>query len=89
MSENFTFFQEKYNSSLIFLAIADTPSVTTQRIEAINTGNIPSFIKFGSAFSAKQIKEDNLLYQAKRAGLSTSFLGDDTWISLFPNTLDI
>lgn len=29
MSENFTFFQDKFNSSLIFLAISDTPSVTT------------------------------------------------------------
>ena len=29
MSENFTFFQNKLNSSLIFLAVADTPTVTT------------------------------------------------------------
>jgi len=34
-----------------------------------------------------EVEEDNLIYQLHAAGKRTAFLGDDTWLSLFPSSL--
>ena len=49
------------------------------------TGSIPGFVDVVLNFDTKEVKEDNILIQLKRAGKQMIFYGDDTWIHLFPN----
>lgn len=65
--------------------IADPPTTTMQRLHGMMTGSLPTFIDVGSNFASSEIVEDNLLYQLDRNNKKTVFLGDDTWISLFPS----
>ncbi|KAK2459526.1 hypothetical protein APHAL10511_008468 [Amanita phalloides] len=71
--------------SLLFNAYADPPTATLQRIKAITTGSLPTFIDIGNNFDASSISEDSLLTQAHLAGKTVSFMGDDTWMGLFPD----
>lgn len=63
---------------------ADPPTVTMQRLKALTTGSLPTFVDVGRSFAGGAITEDNILSQAGAAGLRTVFVGDDTWSSLFP-----
>lgn len=74
---------------------ADPPTTTLQRLKALTTGVLPTFIDAGSNFGATEIGEDNLLAQlrVRRSVNGTSdagmaFMGDDTWLSLFPDSFD-
>ena len=47
-------------------------------------GGLPTFIDVGSSFSAAAVSEDNLVDQLVTAGRRLGFVGDDTWMQLFP-----
>ncbi|CAH8842487.1 unnamed protein product [Trichobilharzia szidati] len=65
--------------------IADPPTTTLQRLKALMTGSMPTFIDAGSNFGGSKVIEDNLLKQWKLAGKQILFVGDETWIELFPD----
>ncbi|RKO97182.1 alkaline phosphatase-like protein, partial [Caulochytrium protostelioides] len=67
---------------------ADPPTTTMQRIKGVTTGGLPTFIDAGSNFGGALITEDNIVWQAINAGRNVTFMGDDTWESLFPNTFN-
>ena len=68
--------------------IADPPTTTLQRLKALTTGTLPTFIESGSNFAGTAIEEDNLLAQLRAAGKNLVHLGDDTWNALFPGYFD-
>lgn len=64
--------------------IADPPTTTLQRLKALTTGTLPTFIDAGSNFAGDAIDEDNLIELLYLAGKRVVHIGDDTWHSLFP-----
>ncbi|XP_055080849.1 GPI ethanolamine phosphate transferase 2 [Periophthalmus magnuspinnatus] len=67
-----------------YVAKARAPTVTMPRIKALTSGSVPGFIDVVVNLNTHALLEDNLMYQAKAAGLRMMFYGDDTWIKLFP-----
>eukprot|EP00741_Cyanophora_paradoxa_P020060 tig00021222_g19361.t1 len=67
--------------------VADAPTMTMQRIKGLTTGGVPTFADVRSSFGSEAIVEDNLIAQLARAGRGAVFMGDDTWESLFPDSL--
>ena len=67
--------------------IADPPTTTMQRIKALTTGSLPTFIDAGSNFDSYLIEDDNLIRQMHSRGKSAIVLGDDTWLSIFDSSL--
>ncbi|CAI2296738.1 unnamed protein product [Caenorhabditis sp. 36 PRJEB53466] len=66
--------------------LADPPTTTLQRLKALTTGTLPTFIDAGDNFSPDAaVNEDSFLYQAAQLGKNVTLLGDDTWLSLYPN----
>ncbi|XP_051973307.1 GPI ethanolamine phosphate transferase 3 [Xyrauchen texanus] len=63
---------------------ADPPTTTMQRIKGFTTGSLPTFIDVGNNFASNAILEDNLVHQLGQVGKRVVFMGDDTWLSLFP-----
>ena len=49
--------------------VADPPTATMQRLQALMTGGLPTFIDIGQSFSAAAVTEDNLIQQFRDAGL--------------------
>lgn len=76
--------QQEPDNSLMFKFIADPPTATLQRIKALTVGTLPTFVDAGSNFAGSRILEDTWLAQAKRAGKQIAFMGDDTWMGVFP-----
>ncbi|KIL69581.1 hypothetical protein M378DRAFT_156795 [Amanita muscaria Koide BX008] len=77
---------EKYPTrSFIFNAYADPPTTTLQRIKGLTTGSLPTFIDMGNNFGGSSIMEDSILNQLNLAGKISAFMGDDTWMSVFPD----
>ncbi|CAG8638693.1 5373_t:CDS:2, partial [Acaulospora colombiana] len=68
--------------------VADAPTTTLQRLKALTTGTLPTFIDAGSNFAGSAIIEDNLIYQLFGQNKKIAFMGDDTWLSLFPDQFD-
>ena len=68
--------------------IADPPTTTLQRLKALTTGTLPTFIDAGSNFAGTAIDEDNLIAQLRAAGRRVAHLGDDTWHALFPGLFE-
>jgi len=64
--------------------IADPPTTTLQRLKGLTTGTLPTFIDAGSNFAGTAIDEDNIIAQLKSLGKRMAFMGDDTWMALFP-----
>ncbi|KDR72845.1 hypothetical protein GALMADRAFT_212861 [Galerina marginata CBS 339.88] len=80
---------EKYPAhSFLFNAYADPPTTTLQRIKGITTGSLPTFVDMGNNFGGSSIAEDSILKQLKMAGKKVAFMGDDTWMSVFPDTFE-
>ncbi|KAI8640290.1 hypothetical protein BD408DRAFT_244014 [Parasitella parasitica] len=71
-------------SSLLFQFRADPPTTTMQRIKGLMTGSLPTFIDAGSNFASSAVAEDHLLRHIQNKTMY--FLGDDTWVSLFPES---
>ena len=65
--------------------IADPPTTTMQRLKALLTGSIPTFIDAGSNFGGSELQEDNILKQWKQAGKKICFIGDQVWTELAPS----
>ncbi|XP_065060548.1 GPI ethanolamine phosphate transferase 3-like [Rhopilema esculentum] len=69
----------------LFKFIADPPTTTMQRLKGLTTGSLPTFVDAGSNYESGEIEEDSLLYQFHAANKTMVFMGDDTWISLYPS----
>lgn len=54
-------------------ARADPPTTTLQRLKAITTGNLPTFVDAGSNFNSDAINEDNLLLQYINANKTSNY----------------
>ncbi|VDK40497.1 unnamed protein product [Taenia asiatica] len=63
---------------------ADPPTTTMQRLKALLTGSMPTFIDAGSNFGGSELQEDNILKQWALAGRKICFVGDQVWVELVP-----
>ncbi|XP_006898615.1 PREDICTED: GPI ethanolamine phosphate transferase 3 [Elephantulus edwardii] len=68
----------------LYRSQVDPPTTTMQRLKALTTGSLPTFIDAGSNFGTYAIEEDNLIKQLISTGKRVVFMGDDTWKDLFP-----
>lgn len=75
-------------SSLLFQFRADPPTTTMQRVKGLMTGSLPTFIDAGSNFASSAVQEDHLLHHLKSRFNSIYFMGDDTWVHLYPDVFD-
>ena len=73
----------------LFRFLSDAPTTTMQRIKGLTTGGFPTFMDVSKNFASDTITEDNLIWQAKKVGKKLVFMGDDTWMSLFPESFNI
>jgi phosphatidylinositol glycan class O len=55
-----------------------------QRIKALMSGTLPTFIDASSNFNSYVIEDDTIIRQLAKNNKSVIFTGDDTWVSLFP-----
>ncbi|RYG59786.1 hypothetical protein EON64_19890, partial [archaeon] len=75
------------SNALLYSFVADPPTVTAQRLKALTTGTLPTFLDVGSNMHSAAVAEDNVLdqlvarYGTQQGGV---VLGDDTWRSLYP-----
>ncbi|KAJ3016553.1 mannose-ethanolamine phosphotransferase gpi13, partial [Thoreauomyces humboldtii] len=74
-------------SSLLLRVRADPPTTTLQRLKALTTGTLPTFVDAGSNFLGQVIAEDNLIDQLTRNGKRIAFMGDDTWMLMYPDAM--
>ncbi|KAG8936876.1 mannose-ethanolamine phosphotransferase gpi13 [Tulasnella sp. 418] len=74
--------------SFIFNAHSDPPTATLQRIKGITTGSLPTFIDVGSNFGGSAITEDSLIHQLVRNEKKVFFMGDDTWMTVYPDSFN-
>ncbi len=72
----------------LYRFIADPPTTTMQRLKALTTGSLPTFVDIGSNFNSYEVTEDNLLLQCNQNGRRVTFMGDDTWLGLYPRWID-
>lgn len=79
--------RDEWTRARLFKFIADPPTTTMQRLKALTTGSLPTFIDAGSNFDSYMIEDDNLIRQLNQSARSTVILGDDTWLSLFDPAL--
>ena len=79
--------KEYPDRSRLFRFVADPPTVTMQRLKALVTGGLPTFMEIKSNFESDAISEDNIIFQLRRMGKNVTFMGDDTWMRLFPDSL--
>ncbi|KAI5116507.1 hypothetical protein M0805_004670 [Coniferiporia weirii] len=70
--------------SFLYHSFSDPPTTTLQRIKGITTGSLPTFVDVGSSFGGSSIEEDSIISQLNKAGKRTAFMGDDTWMTVFP-----
>jgi len=79
---------EHPDRSIVFSAHADPPTTTLQRIKALTTGSLPTFVDAGANFGGEAIGEDSWVLQAKKAGKKLAFVGDNKGVRtqkvLFP-----
>jgi phosphatidylinositol glycan class O len=66
---------------------ADAPTVTMQRLKALTSGCLPTFVDVSANFASSTISEDNFISQGHTLQKKMVFMGDDTWLSLFPSQL--
>lgn len=59
-----------------------------QRLKGLTTGAMPTFIDISKNFESSEITEDNLINQTSQNGKSITFMGDDTWVSLYAKHLN-
>ena len=84
------------HSTLLFPFIADAPTVTLQRLSALTTGSLPTFIDFAANFQSSELQADSMIRQMQQSrmaagaasGVRSAFMGDDTWMNLFPSSID-
>jgi len=54
-------------NSFLFNAHADPPTATLQRIKALVTGSLPTFVDIGFNFGGASIAEDSIIQQLQQA----------------------
>lgn len=77
--------KHKSKNTVLYKFLADPPTTTMQRIKGLTTGSFPTFVDIGASFSSNEITEDNILDVLIRNDKKIVFMGDDTWMQLFPN----
>lgn len=77
--------RDEPDAAHLFQFIADAPTVTMQRLKGMTSGSLPTFVDVGDNFGASEIVEDNWLFQFAAQNKSLVFMGDDTWMGLFPS----
>jgi GPI ethanolamine phosphate transferase 3 subunit O len=78
-------------NSLLFPFRSEMPTVTSVRIRGMLSGGLSTFFETTSEFGAKEVREDNVLYQLKqsRGEQSTiAFYGDYIWGPMFGKFFD-
>ena len=73
------------DNSVIFKAYVDAPTLTTARVPSMMSGNFPLKASNFHHFGGLPVTEDNLLYQAKKAGRKIYYGGDPLWPTFYPN----
>jgi phosphatidylinositol glycan class O len=58
---------EQPRNSFLFNARADPPTATLQRIKALVTGSLPTFVDIGYNFGGASIEEDSIIQQMQQA----------------------
>ncbi|XP_064608437.1 LOW QUALITY PROTEIN: GPI ethanolamine phosphate transferase 3-like [Liolophura sinensis] len=76
--------QRKPLNSRLYKFVADPPTTTLQRLKGLTTGSLPTFVDAGSNFASYEITEDNVIDQLRKLNKRITFMGDDTWMGLFP-----
>lgn len=88
----------KRTSSQLLQFVADPPTVTMQRLKGLTTGSLPTFADISGNMGGASIEEDSWVEQMKttpfaKRGLKVAsrlgFVGDDTWIDLYPRQFDV
>ncbi len=86
--------------SKLYQFVADPPTVTMQRLKGLTTGGLPTFADITGSFGGASIEEDSWVEQLKNSPWERrlmhnhirqpqiAFVGDDTWIDLFPTQFD-
>lgn len=82
------FIEQRPQNTKLYRFVADPPTTTMQRLKALTTGTLPTFIDISSNFNSYEIQEDNLIRQCKQNGLKVVFMGDDTWMGMYHNIFD-
>lgn len=49
----------------LFRFMADPPTTTLQRVKALVTGSLPTFVDASSNFAAMELQEDNIIFQVE------------------------
>ncbi|KAJ3214331.1 mannose-ethanolamine phosphotransferase gpi13 [Dinochytrium kinnereticum] len=80
--------RDQPDRSLLVRVRADAPTTTLQRLKALTTGTLPTFVDAGSNFGGAVIGEDNILEQIVGRGGRIVFMGDDTWVGLYPTQMN-
>ncbi|KAK9497326.1 hypothetical protein O3M35_004665 [Rhynocoris fuscipes] len=78
-------FKSNGSNIILYEFLADPPTTTLQRLKALTTGSLPTFLDIKSNFWAYEIQEDNIIDQIVSRGMNIVFVGDDTWSKLYPN----
>jgi GPI ethanolamine phosphate transferase 3 subunit O len=73
------------SQSILLRSFADPPTTTSQRLKALLTGTLPTFVELGKNFESPALGEDNFVDQMVTAKKTLAFIGDDTWEKLLPN----
>ena len=84
--------QNSTQRSQLLRFVADPPTVTMQRLKGLTTGGLPTFADISASFGGATVDEDSWVQQLvdtepSRRGVTTkrmAFVGDDTWVDLFP-----
>jgi hypothetical protein len=71
-------------NSFLFNAHADPPTVTLQRIKALVTGSLPTFVDIGHNFGGASIAEDSIIQQLQLANRTVR--SRDLCLLLLPNS---
>nr|XP_034324720.1 LOW QUALITY PROTEIN: GPI ethanolamine phosphate transferase 3-like [Crassostrea gigas] len=71
-------------NSKLYKFLADPPTTTLQRLKGLTTGSLPTFVDAGANFASSEITEDNFIDQLVKQGKVIQFMGDDTWMGLYP-----
>jgi len=77
--------QQYPQNAKLYKFMADPPTTTLQRLKGLTTGSLPTFVDASSNFGSLEITEDNIIDQLVSLDKSITFMGDDTWLGLYPN----
>ncbi|KAG7360226.1 type I phosphodiesterase / nucleotide pyrophosphatase [Nitzschia inconspicua] len=89
--------KNRTTASQLLQFVADPPTVTMQRLKGLTTGSLPTFADISGNMGGASIEEDSWVEQLKttpftKRGLKhpsrLGFVGDDTWVDLFPRQFD-